>query len=160
MIRLNYSGSGVQTVAFWTDYNVKDLNAAPGQNIVPAINLTSSYTQETFSFTGSITTDNTTQYGGWLLCAFSQSDFPTASGQYFGDLTIVSQSFGLAIWNITDLLWNETNFTWEDIDQYRPTTSSYIDIADERIWVSGSNDPSFTDYVSSNENATFNAYQN
>ena len=29
----------------------------------------------------------------------------------------------------------------------------------ERVWVSGSNDPAITDYVSGNENGTFNTYQ-
>jgi hypothetical protein len=30
----------------------------------------------------------------------------------------------------------------------------------ERVWVSGSNNPLITDYISNNENGTFNTYQN
>jgi hypothetical protein len=30
----------------------------------------------------------------------------------------------------------------------------------ERVWVEGSNNPVITNYISSNENGTFNTYQN
>ena len=52
------------------------------------------------------------------------------------------------------------DYIWNDFQKYlnRKYDGGFIDT--ERVWVSGSNDPAITDYVSNNENGTFNTYQN
>mgnify|MGYP003664453734 CR=1 FL=1 len=52
------------------------------------------------------------------------------------------------------------DYIWNTFQKYlnRKYDGGFIDT--ERVWVSGSNDPAITDYVSNNENGTFNTYQN
>ncbi len=160
VIRLNYSSSGVETNALWTDFHIT-ASGVPTEFVDRVrLALTSSFSQETFDITGSILSNKTDKYGGWILFQTSQSAVPTSSGQYFGDLQILNRVFGLATWDSTNITFTAATQSWETIYRLNPVTESYADIADDRVYVSGSNDPAFTDYVSVNENATFNVYQN
>ena len=159
MIRLNYSGSGQDTNALWVNAKVS------ASEVTYA--LTSSYDQSLWELTGSIISNKTQGGDGWLLVRSSKDLAPTASGQWFADISPIFSPFNPAIWNVTALKWEDNNepvaiidYIWDNFQSYitSKTDGGFLDT--ERVWVSGSNDPTITDYISSNENATFNTYQN
>ena len=101
------------------------------------------------------------------LVSSSKDLAPTASGQYFADVSPLIPTTQDAIWNQTALVWQDNNspvsildYIWNIFQKYRTGKADGGFIDTERVWVSGSNDPAIKDYVSSNENATFNTYQN
>ena len=158
MIRLNYSSSGTDTNALWVNYQVSASEAL--------YSLTSSYDQSKWELSGSIISNKTQGGDGWLLVQSSRNQAPTASGQWFSDISPYISEFTPAIWNVTGLKWADNNepvavidYIWNNFQKYinRKYDGGFIDT--ERVWVSGSNDPAITDYVSSNENGTFNTYQ-
>ena len=159
MIRLNYSSSGTDTNALWVNYQVSASEAL--------YSITSSYDQSTWELSGSIISNKTQGGDGWLLVQSNKNQAPTASGQYFTNISPYVSEFTNAIWNITALKWEDNNepiavidYIWNTFQKYlnRKLDGGFIDT--ERVWVSGSNDPIITDYVSNNENGTFNTYQN
>ena len=158
MIRLNYSSSGTDTSALWVNYQVSSSEAL--------FSLTSSYDQSLWELSGSITSNTTKGGDGWLLVQSNRNQAPTASGQWFADISPYVSEFQNAIWNVTALKWADNNdpiaiidYKWATFQKYlnRKYDGGFIDT--ERVWVSGSNDPAITDYVSNNENGTFNTYQ-
>ena len=158
MIRLNYSSSGTDTSALWVNYQVSSSEAL--------FSLTSSYDQSKWELSGSIISNKTKGGDGWLLVETNRNQVPTASGQWFADISPYVSEFTNAIWNITALKWADNNepiavidYKWNNFQKYlnRKYDGGFIDT--ERVWVSGSNDPAIKDYVSGNENATFNTYQ-
>jgi len=159
MIRLNYSSSGTDTSALWVNYQVSASEAL--------YSLTSSYDQSKWELSGSIISNKTQGGDGWLLVQSNRNQAPTASGQWFADISPYVSVFQDAIWNVTALKWADNNepiavldYKWATFQKYlnRKYDGGFIDT--ERVWVSGSNDPAITDYVSNNENGTFNTYQN
>jgi len=159
MIRLNYSSSGTDTSALWVNYQVSASEAL--------YSLTSSYDQSKWELSGSIISNKTQGGDGWLLVQSNRNQAPTASGQWFADISPYVSVFQNAIWNVTALKWADNNepiavidYKWATFQKYlnRKYDGGFIDT--ERVWVSGSNDPIITDYVSNNENGTFNTYQN
>jgi len=116
---------------------------------------------------GSIISNKTQGGDGWLLVQTSKNLVPTASGQWFADVSPFIPAYSPAIWNQTGLIWELNNanpiskidYIWNIFQEWLDgkTDGGFIDT--ERVWVSGSNDPIITDYVSSNENGTFNTYQ-
>lgn len=158
MIRLNYSSSGTDTSALWVNYQVSSSEAL--------FSLTSSYDQSLWELSGSIISNTTKGGDGWLLVQSNRNQAPTASGQWFADISPYVSEFQNAIWNVTALKWADNNdpiaiidYKWATFQKYlnRKYDGGFIDT--ERVWVSGSNDPAITDYVSNNENGTFNTYQ-
>jgi hypothetical protein len=158
MIRLNYSSSGTDTSALWVNYQVSASEAL--------YSLTSSYDQSKWELSGSIISNKTQGGDGWLLVQSNRNQAPTASGQWFADISPYVSVFQDAIWNVTALKWADNNepiavldYKWATFQKYlnRKYDGGFIDT--ERVWVSGSNDPAITDYVSNNENGTFNTYQ-
>ena len=158
MIRLNYSSSGIDTNALWVNYPVSASEAL--------YSITSSYDQSTWELSGSIISNTTKGGDGWLLVQSNRNQAPTASGQYMADISPYVSEFNPAIWNVTALKWADNNdpiaiidYRWATFQKYlnRKYDGGFIDI--ERVWVSGSNDPAITDFISTNENGTFNTYQ-
>tara|TARA_R110000782_G_scaffold17842_2_gene49611 strand:- start:129 stop:608 length:480 start_codon:yes stop_codon:yes gene_type:complete len=159
MIRLNYSSSGTDTNALWVNYQVSSSEAL--------YSLTSSYDQSLWELSGSIISNKTQAGDGWLLVQSNRNQAPTASGQYFADISPFISEFDPAIWNVTALKWADNNsaisvidYIWNVFQKYLVNKYDGGFIDTERVWVSGSNDPAITDYVSNNENGTFNTYQN
>ena len=158
VIRLNYSSSGEETNALWVNRIVSASEVL--------FELTSSYDQSTWELSGSIISNKTQGGDGWILVETSQNLAPTASGQWFADISPYIEVTEPAIWDTTALKWADNNdpistieYKWYNFQSYLTDfDAGFIDT--ERVWVSGSNDPAITDYVSNNENGTFNTYQN
>ena len=159
MIRLNYSSSGGDTNALFCNVQISASEVL--------YSLTSSYDQSRWELSGSIVSNKTQGGDWWILVSSSRDQAPTASGQYFADVSPLIPTTQDAIWNQTALVWQDNNspisildYIWNIFQKYKTGKADGGFIDTERVWVSGSNDPAITDYVSSNENATFNTYQN
>jgi len=159
MIRLNYSSSGGDTNALFCNVQISASEVL--------YSLTSSYDQSRWELSGSIVSNKTQGGDGWILVSSSRDKAPTASGQYFADVSPLIPTTQDAIWNQTALVWQDNNrpisildYIWNIFQKYKTGKADGGFIDTERVWVSGSNNPAITDYVSSNENATFNTYQN
>ena len=159
MIRLNYSSSGEETNALWVNRIVSASEVL--------YSLTSSYDQSTWELSGSVISNKTQGGDGWILVQSSKDLVPTASGQWFADISPLIPIYINAIWDITGLKWEDNNEPIAVLDYKWATFQKYLDykadggfIDTERVWVSGSNNPLITDYISNNENGTFNTYQN
>ena len=159
MIRLNYSSSGEENNALWVNRIVSASEVL--------YSLTSSYDQSTWELSGSIISNKTQGGEGWLLVQSSKDLVPTASGQWFADISPYVGAYDPAIWNQTPLIWQNNNaspistldYIWNIFQGYLTGKADGGFIDTERVWVSGSNTPAITDYVSNNENGTFNTYQ-
>ncbi len=160
MIRLNYSSSGGETNALFCNTQISASEVL--------YSLTSSYDQSKWELSGSIVSNKTQGGSGWILVSSSKDLAPTASGQWFADVSPFIQTTQDAIWNKTSLKWADNNaspisiidYIWNIFQKFETGKADGGFIDTERVWVSGSNDPAIKDYVSSNENATFNTYQN
>jgi len=159
VIRLNYSSSGEENNALWVNRIVSASEVL--------YSLTSSYDQSTWELSGSIISNKTQGGEGWLLVQSSKDLVPTASGQWFADISPYVGAYDPAIWNQTPLIWQNNNaspistldYIWNIFQGYLTGKADGGFIDTERVWVSGSNTPAITDYVSNNENGTFNTYQ-
>ena len=159
VIRLNYSSSGEETNALWVNRIVSASEVL--------YSLTSSYDQSTWELSGSVISNKTQGGDGWILVQTSKDLAPTASGQWFADISPFEIAYAPAIWDETPLIWQNNNvapiskidYIWNIFQAYLigKTDGGFLDT--ERVWVSGSNDPVINDYVSPNENGTFNTYQ-
>tara|TARA_R100000951_G_scaffold102529_1_gene94652 strand:- start:437 stop:919 length:483 start_codon:yes stop_codon:yes gene_type:complete len=160
VIRLNYSSSGEETNALWVNRIVSASEVL--------YSMTSSYDQSTWEVSGSVISNKTQGGDGWLLIETSKDLVPTASGQWFADISPYIADYSPAIWDQTGLIWEANNafpiskldYIWDIFQEYLTGKADGGFIDTERVWVTGNNDPTITDYVSSNENGTFNTYQN
>lgn len=163
MIRLNYSSSGDDTNALWVN---RQISAS-----VILFSLTSSYDQSLWEISGSVISNKTQGGDGWILVQSSKAAAPTASGQWWADISPYLSATAEAKWDqVNQIAWVDdaenyplpialANYIWNDWQSILDSKYDGGSIDTERVWVSGSNDPIITDYVSSNENATFNTYQ-
>jgi hypothetical protein len=164
VIRFNYSSSGTENNALWVNRQISASEVLFG--------LTSSYDQSKWEVSGSVISNKTQGGDGWILVQSSKDLVPTASGQWFADVSPLLPISVPAIWNQVDqIAWQDdaenyplpiaiANYIWNDWQSILESKYDGGFIDTERVWVSGSNDPTITDYISSNENATFNTYQN
>tara|TARA_B110000858_G_scaffold195622_1_gene252451 strand:+ start:68 stop:514 length:447 start_codon:yes stop_codon:yes gene_type:complete len=98
------------------------------------------------------TTSTPTQYNNWLVFQNTGSLAPSYTGQY--DISVYTNVNIPAIWNQVAQPWNAYNEIWDDAGDKQPVDLLYSD----RAFVSGSNDSSITQYISSNENGTYITY--
>ena len=98
------------------------------------------------------TTSTPTQYNNWLIIQNLGTIVPTPTGQY--DVGIWTNETIAATWETVATAWDSYNEIWSDAGEEQPVTLLYSD----RAYVSGSNDSSITQYVSSNENGTYITY--
>tara|TARA_R110002153_G_scaffold256434_2_gene415360 strand:+ start:5953 stop:6399 length:447 start_codon:yes stop_codon:yes gene_type:complete len=98
------------------------------------------------------TTSTPTQYNNWLVFQNTGSLAPSYTGQY--DISVYTNVNIPAIWNQVAQPWNAYNEIWDDAGDEQPVDLLYSD----RAFVSGSNDSSITQYISSNENGTYITY--
>lgn len=116
------------------------------------VEVTQSYDLSTSSFNGTVTSAPNA-YRNWLIFTNSGSVVPSASGQY--DAKIYSATGLLTYtWDTADLLWLSADFTWDQGGTGGKGALLYSD----RAFVSGSNEQSITQYVSSNENGAYITY--
>ena len=98
------------------------------------------------------TTSAPTKYNSWLVIQNTGSLVPSPSGQY--DVDIYTNELVAATWETVATAWDSYNEIWSDAGEELPITLLYSD----RAFVSGSNDSSITQYVSSNENGKYITY--
>jgi len=98
------------------------------------------------------TTSTPTQYNNWLVFQNTGSLVPSPSGQY--DISVYTNINIAAIWNQVAQPWNAYNEIWDEAGEEQPVDLLYSD----RAFISGSNDSSITQYISSNENGTYITY--
>jgi hypothetical protein len=98
------------------------------------------------------TTSAPTQYNNWLVIQNTGSLVPSPSGQY--NVDIYTNEEIPAVWQEVAVAWNAYNEIWDEAGEEQPITLLYSD----RAFVSGSNDSSITQYISSNENGTYITY--
>jgi len=98
------------------------------------------------------TTSAPTKYNSWLVIQNTGSLVPSPSGQY--DVDIYTNELVAATWETVATAWNAYNEIWDTAGDEQPVTLLYSD----RAYVSGSNDSSITQYVSSNENGKYITY--
>jgi len=118
MIRLNYSSSGGDTNALFCNVQISASEVL--------YSLTSSYDQSKWELSGSIVSNKTQGGAGWILVSSSRDLAPTASGQYFADVSPLIPTTQDAIWNQTDLVWQDNNspvsildYIWNIFQKYR-----------------------------------------
>lgn len=91
--------------------------------------------------------------GQYYIGTISGSQIPANSGQY--NISVYSGSFEDAVWSEVAIAFGAYEEKWSSAGIYTPTGDLLRTI---RAWVSGSNDSSFTDYVSPNELGTYTTY--
>ena len=129
---------------------LESIYTASISNVV--VDLTQSYDLSTSSFTGTVTSAPNA-YRSWLIFTNTGTSLPAASGQY--DVKIFeTQDAVTYTWATANIAWNAANFTWAEGGISNKGDLLYSD----RAFVSGSDDSSITQYVSSNENGTYITY--
>lgn len=100
------------------------------------------------------TTSSPNAYRNWLIIQNTSGDVPTPSGQY--DVEVYTRTEAVeGRWGFTDQVFSTTTFKWGNFGAgNQPADFVYSD----RAYVSGSNEQSITQYVSSNENGTYTTY--
>ena len=151
-LRFQYStGSAANNNAIYSDLQ------PPTTASAVIIDLTSSYDQSTVEIEGTVTSNTSQGYGGWLLIESSQSLAPQNSGQYVANVYEADGISTNVTWVEADLIWNLAATTWEDFaitifGKLRAITTQ------EPAYAVGNNEEEITTYLSSNENATFTTY--
>lgn len=107
----------------------------------------SEYNQNLEVLVGNVISTTNTPY---LITQISASYIPDASGWYI--LETYGADPNLLFWETNGDTWDNANYTW---DSAGLTTGALNEI---RIYVSGSNTPSFIGYLSSNETGSFIRY--
>ena len=95
----------------------------------------------------------TNQYRNWLTFTVPGNTLPSPSGQYDVRISEGTKEDNLK-WNDAGFAWNVADVVWEEGSVLQRRTFLYSD----RALVSGSNDSSITQYVSSNEDGTYITY--
>lgn len=91
--------------------------------------------------------------GQYYIGTISGSQIPANSGQY--DISVYSGSFEDAVWSEVAIAFGAYEEKWSSAGIFNPAGDV---LRTMRAWVSGSNDSSFTDYVSPNELGTYTTY--
>ena len=142
MLQLNKS-QAVNTIAFYPNELIPS-----GSNVI--LEFTQSYSNTvTGSFTASVISNP--QDTPYIIANFSGSVLPSASGQYNFDIfeALAGQTL---VWNTTNIQWQLANISWDGA----PTKGDLI--SQERAIISGSDVTPITEYVSPNENASYQVY--
>ena len=132
----------------------------PTQTLAVYLNTTESLSDLVFVYSQSYDLSNGTidfpvsqTKGQYRIGTISGSSVPSPSGQY--NIDIYKGSEIPAVWNQVAVAWNAFDEVWSTAGTFGPTGSLLRTI---RATVSGSNDVSFTEYVSPNELGTYTTY--
>lgn len=100
-----------------------------------------------------------TEYRNWLVIENTGSVVPTPSGQYDIAVYTATETPALeAIWGEWTKTWTATSQTWGAITGSAGTVVLADLLYSDRAYISGSNETSITQYISSNENGTYTTY--
>jgi len=91
--------------------------------------------------------------GKYRIGGISGSALPSPSGQY--NIDVYEGSEQPAVWSQVATAWDAYNEVWSTAGEFGITGSLLRTI---RAFISGSNDSSFTDYISPNELGTYTTY--
>ena len=91
--------------------------------------------------------------GQYYIGTISGSQMPAYSGQY--NIDVYSGSFEDAVWSEVAVAFGAYEEKWSSAGIYIPVGDILRTI---RAWVSGSNDATFTNYVSPNQLGTYTTY--
>lgn len=151
-LRFQYStGSEVNNNAIYSDLQP----ATTESNVI--IDLTSSYDQSTVEMVGTIVSNKSQGYGGWLLVETEQLDSPQNSGQYVANVYEAADIFTNVTWDEADVRWSAAATTWADFSSIIFGKLRQI-ASQEPTYAVGNNEEVITTYLSSNENASFTTY--
>ena len=95
-------------------------------------------------------------YRHWLVISNDGSVVPTPSGQYDIKIYTYESGSGDAVWGTFASTWTSVTDTWSTVGADKDTLVDLL--YSDRAFVSGSNETSITQYVSSNENGTYVTY--
>ena len=150
MIQLYYrSGSGNQSKAIWPETDSIYYNNPSGS-------FSLSYSQDLDRSSGSIdltllnTPDLVTPR---LVFSLANNKVPQFSGYYTVTLK-ENLTEDVRTWGAEAIEWQAADFTWASSTDV--VSSRQLDV--DRAWVSGSDQPSFTQYVSADEDGTYTTY--
>ena len=132
----------------------------PTQTLAVYLNTTESLDDLVFVYSQSYDLSNGTidfpvsqTKGQYRIGTISGSSVPSPSGQY--NIDIYKGTEVSAVWSQVATAWSAYNEVWSTAGNNVPTGSLLRTI---RATVSGSNDVSFTEYVSPNELGTYTTY--
>jgi len=125
---------------------------ASSTSSVFTFSVTQSINQNTGSFTGTLINTPST-LNPRLTFNVSASALPDYSGQYQIALS-EALSTGGAKWGTYAVQWILADVKWSEV----LGSSGSRTIDSDRAWISGSDEPSFDNYISSNEQGYYNTY--
>lgn len=150
MQSLQYAITGSQTIAVWPD--------TPASSSASNFRMILSDDYDKSSTTIDLSLQNTpTRVIPRLVFSLNKSELPSYTGNYTitiqeGTTTVTKN----LIWGTTDQTWGEIQAKWGDATYQDSSGFSTIDI--DRAWVSGSDVPAFTQYLSPDENGAYSTY--
>ena len=148
MLQFNKS-EATNTNAVW----IQTVDTASGYYDDLAVQYSQSYDRSSGTF-DLITYSAPNQYRNWLVFTNSGSLVPIPSGQY--NIEIFRKSLG------SEPRWGFTNDVWETSDQKWATFGDSVIVGSalysDRAYISGSNEVTITQYISSNENGKYITY--
>ena len=145
MLQFNYS-QDTNTLAVYLDPNYT------GSYDELILDFTQSYDQSKTVVEGT-PLSTTNQYRNWLTFTVSGSTLPTPSGQYDIRISEGTKEDNLK-WNDAAVTFETADVIWEIGSLLQRRTFLYSD----RAFVSGSNETSIIQYISSNEDGTYITY--
>ena len=149
MIQLYYRSGSTQSIAIWPEVDSIYFNNPSGS-------FTLSYSQDLDRSSGSIdltllnTPDSITPR---LVFNLPNNQVPQYSGYY--TVTLKEElTQETKVWGQTSDTWTAADYAWNASEEVTSTRTLDTD----RAWVSGSDQPSFTQYVSADEDGTYTTY--
>ena len=146
---LQFNRSGISKNAVY----IENVNTSSGYYDTIAVAFSQSY--DNSNSLGDATVDSApTQYRNWLIISNPSATVPTASGQY--DIEIWTRAAGEeGRWGFTDNVWSTSTGVWQT---FGDAGTLQTKIYEDRAYVVGTNNSSITQYLSPNENGTYNTY--
>ena len=149
MIQLYYQTGSQQSIAIWPETDSIYYNNASGS-------FSLSYSQDLDRSSGSIdlTLLNTpTSITPRLVFSLNNNQVPRFTGYYTVTLN-ESLTENVRVWGQESDTWTAANYAWSSGTDVLTTRA----LDTERAWVSGSDQPSFTQYVSADEDGAYTTY--
>lgn len=98
------------------------------------------------------------QYRNWLTFSNTGSVVPIPTGQYDIKIYTTEVVSEKAIWGQYSVTWTAASQEWGTVSGSEGGIALADLLYSDRAWISGSNNSSITQYISSNENGTYTTY--
>ena len=141
-------GTGTEYINVWPEITSSYVDNPSGSYFL-------NYIQDYDQSSGSVNltlTNTPSRVDPRLQFSLDKSTLPTYTGNY--TITITESLVARAKWGTTNIKFSLANFKWSDAG---PKTSTNT-LDNDRAWVSGSDVPSFTQYISPNEDGQYSTY--